>query len=309
MLLRIAIGWHFFYEANDKLDSVAKGQKPFSAEAYLRGATGPLAPFFRGMIPDVDSKAKLDPAQLKASWKAAIDRIAGHYSFDDAQRAEAETILASTSATADAWFLERENAEKVKKYLDQIAKVEQTFARTDRTSYETERVYAARKDLEADRKDLVQVVDTWTGALTEAVIKLARPEQVEAAAVPYSPEPSEIDRINRTTMYGMWAVGLCLMLGLLTPVAALGGAAFLALFYFSMPPWPGLPENPLAEGHYLIVNKNLIELFACLVLASTPSGLWVGVDAVLFGWIGRSRRAAERAAQDTPTALEPGRAG
>jgi uncharacterized membrane protein YphA (DoxX/SURF4 family) len=89
-------------------------------------------------------------------------------------------------------------------------------------------------------------------------------------------------------MYGLSAVGLCLMLGLFTPLAALGGAAFLAGFYLSQPPFPGLPEG-VTEGHYRYVNKNLIELLACLVLASTPSGLWIGVDALLFGWIGRGK--------------------
>lgn len=96
--------------------------------------------------------------------------------------------------------------------------------------------------------------------------------------------------INVLTEYGLMAVGVCLMLGLLTPVAALGAAGFLAMFYLSMPPWPGLPPSPMSEGHYLYVNKNLIELLACLVLASTPNGLWLGLDALLFGWIARKGR-------------------
>ena len=45
------------------------------------------------------------------------------------------------------------------------------------------------------------------------------------------------------------------------------------MIYLSMPPWPGLPPNPKAEGHYLIVSKNLVELIACLVIATTPSGI------------------------------------
>ena len=46
----------------------------------------------------------------------------------------------------------------------------------------------------------------------------------------------------------------------------------------------------MAEGHYLYVNKNLIEMLACLALASTPNGLWLGLDALLFGWIDRAAR-------------------
>ena len=77
-----------------------------------------------------------------------------------------------------------------------------------------------------------------------------------------------------------------------------------------MPPWPGLPEG-ITEGHYRYVNKNLIEMLACLVLASTPNGLWIGLDAVLFGWIGRGRRRREaaEAAEAEARAERPALAG
>ncbi len=84
-------------------------------------------------------------------------------------------------------------------------------------------------------------------------------------------------------MFGLIAIGFCLIVGFLTPLAALSAAAFLAMIYLSMPPWPGLPPNPKAEGHYLIVSKNLVELLACLVIATTPSGHWIGLDALFFG--------------------------
>ncbi|WP_435011080.1 hypothetical protein P12x_002374 [Tundrisphaera lichenicola] len=100
-------------------------------------------------------------------------------------------------------------------------------------------------------------------------------------------------------MWGLTIVGFCLMAGLFTPLAALGGAAYLLSFYLSMPPWPGLPEG-ITEGHYRYVNKNLIEMLACLVLASTPNGLWIGVDALLFGWIGRGRRRRELLEESQP---------
>ncbi len=67
------------------------------------------------------------------------------------------------------------------------------------------------------------------------------------------------------------------------------------MIYLSMPPWPGLPPNPKAEGHYLIVSKNLVELIACLVIATTPSGHWIGLDALFFGARRRRRLAAQAA--------------
>ena len=100
---------------------------------------------------------------------------------------------------------------------------------------------------------------------------------------------AQIDWLNWLTKWGLVVSGACLILGLFTPLAALYAAGFLALIYFSVPPWPGLPASPVAEGNYWIVNKNLVEMFACLVLAATPSGLWVGLDSLLFGWIRRRK--------------------
>jgi uncharacterized membrane protein YphA (DoxX/SURF4 family) len=92
-----------------------------------------------------------------------------------------------------------------------------------------------------------------------------------------------LDVANLLTMYGLCAIGVCLLLGFLTPFSALCAAAFLAMIYLSMPPWPGLPPNPKAEGHYWIVSKNLVELIACMVVATTASGHWFGLDALFFG--------------------------
>lgn len=82
--------------------------------------------------------------------------------------------------------------------------------------------------------------------------------------------------------YGLTAVGVCLLLGFLTRPACLGGAALLLMFYLTMPPLPGVPDNPRAEGHYLFINKNLIECLALLALATLPSGRWLGLDGLFY---------------------------
>src|SRR5262249_33781145 len=76
-------------------------------------------------------------------------------------------------------------------------------------------------------------------------------------------------------------VGFCLLVGLLTRPAALFGALFLLMFYLAMPPLPWVPDNPRVEGHYLFVNKNIVEMLALLTLATVPSGRWLGLDALL----------------------------
>ena len=61
------------------------------------------------------------------------------------------------------------------------------------------------------------------------------------------------------------------------------GGGFLPLHALSLPcpPSPGCRRRPEAEGHYLFVNKNLIEMLALLVLATTHSGRWLGLDGLL----------------------------
>jgi uncharacterized membrane protein YphA (DoxX/SURF4 family) len=318
ILLRTAIGWHFLYEGVEKIYSTPEGRdsyltiflprppkadKPepaFSAEDYLRNASGPLAPYFRRLVPDVDSLEKLDQAKLKANWESELDRYAKHYGLDENKRAEAEKVLRNQEAVAEAWFADLENIEKIKKYRDDLAHVDQVLADPKSLKYQRERAYEQRRELESSRRELVATVGAWTGALHDAWGKLAQPSPNERVAPP-EPVPTTLDRINFLTMWGLLAVGVCLLLGLLTPFAALGAACYLMLFYLSMPPWPGVPQGPKVEGHYLFVNKNLIEFFACLVLACTPNGHWIGLDAIFFGRRARRRAlTAEQAEHSSP---------
>jgi uncharacterized membrane protein YphA (DoxX/SURF4 family) len=294
VLLRTAIGWHFLYEGWEKVNP-SEG-KPFTAEPYLRNAVGPFAPKFRQMVPDVDSKARLvrdaegRPARLKEQWKAELDRLANHYGFSADQRSKADDALKTASATADAWFRNLENAQNIQKYLDDTARIERIESDREALDYQRKLAYKQRNEVEKERRDLIQPIEAWTGALRDAWMKLVRPEQQKARG-PLVAEPTELDLVNELTKYGMVAAGAGLILGLFTRLSALGAAAFLVMFYLSMPPWPGLPEGPKVEGHYLYVNKNLIELLACLALACMRTGLWLGLDAVVFGRYARRRDA------------------
>jgi uncharacterized membrane protein YphA (DoxX/SURF4 family) len=320
VLLRIAIGWHFLYEGCEKVESTVSGKAPFSAEIYLRNATGPLAPYFRGMLPDVNSLAELDPERLKASWKDDVTRIGDHFGFTLEQRDQAQKVLDENLRWADYWFDDPENVEKRQQYYHDLRQVLETEHDPEALSFQKERAWEARLSVDAARRGLIQPLLAQEKALRESIAKLATPDQVKTAGAASQAYLSWVDRsnisipgelqtkfaglspwtsldvLNYMTMFGLIVIGICLMAGLLTPLAALSAAAFLSMIYFSMPPWPGMPPNPKAEGHYLIVSKNLIELLACLVIATTPSGHWVGLDALLFG--ARRRRHLARAARE-----------
>ncbi len=296
ILLRISIGWHFLYEGLEKVDSTHKGGKPFTAEPYLRNATGPLAPYFRGLVPDVNGFAMLDPERLNATWTTEVERLAQHYDLTPDQKEKAQALLEKAQADAKIWYQDKAETEKRNKYYRDLRQVQAIERNPGALSFERERAAAKRKDLDPDRKQLLEPIKAIGTRLAEGVANCATPEQRETAGR-YTPPKTTLDFVNLSTMWGLVAMGACLILGLFTPLAALAGAVFLGQIYMSMPPWPGLPPNPLAEGHYFIVNKNLVEMLACLVIASTPSGLWIGLDAVLFGKYRRRREAAREEAE------------
>ena len=72
-------------------------------------------------------------------------------------------------------------------------------------------------------------------------------------------QPNTMHAVDLIVPIGLLLVGLSLMFGLLTQLGCLGAMAFLTMFYLSQPPFSGMPQ-PGAEGAYLLVNKNLIEL-------------------------------------------------
>jgi thiosulfate dehydrogenase (quinone) large subunit len=90
---------------------------------------------------------------------------------------------------------------------------------------------------------------------------------------------SVVDFMN---MWGLVAIGLGLILGCFTRIALSGGIILLLFYYLSHPPFVGLKYGLPMEGSYLIVNKNLIEMAAMVVLFFFPTSKIVGVDRLIF---------------------------
>ncbi len=282
MLLRVAIGWHFGTEGTSKYESYQTGDKPFTAEEYLRNATGPFARYFRGMIPDVNGLDQLNSEKFKNGLRGLTNTLVTRYNLAGDAQAAAANAQNKALAEADLWFQDRENREKRRKYIDDLIGVQKIEWNQGALSFERERARAKRRELDTERKDMLKTLDAIAIKLRDDVIKLATPEQA-AAAGPLKLARSPLDTMNMVVTYGLIAIGFCMMAGLFTRLAALGGAFFLINIYLSMPPWPGLPESPKWEGHYNIVDKNLVEAIACLALVFLPTGHWVGLDALIFG--------------------------
>ena len=84
--------------------------------------------------------------------------------------------------------------------------------------------------------------------------------------------------VDTANEFGLTLIGLALILGLFTRLASWCGIAMLFMYYLAYPPFGGFSYGALAEGNYLIVNKNLVELFALLLLGLSQAGMFFGLD-------------------------------
>ena len=105
-------------------------------------------------------------------------------------------------------------------------------------------------------------------------------------------QPSLLANADLITMWGLTIVGVCLILGLFTRLASLAGIGFILLFYLCNPPFVGYFYSIPTEGSYLIVNKNLVEVCALVVILLTGSGRFAGLDRILHGLFARRPKLA-----------------
>ncbi len=129
--------------------------------------------------------------------------------------------------------------------------------------------------------------------LYEGIAKLTSPSwsaagYLKASRGPFSAmfksiaaQPNLLDNVNLVTSWGLAIVGLLLILGLFTRLASLAGIGFVLLFYLCNPPFVGYFYSIPTEGSYLIVNKNLVEIGALLVILTTGSGQFAGLDRLV----------------------------
>ncbi|HOG29717.1 MAG TPA: DoxX family membrane protein, partial [Vicinamibacterales bacterium] len=103
-------------------------------------------------------------------------------------------------------------------------------------------------------------------------------------------QPDLLAAADSITMWGLTLVGVLLILGLFTRLASLGGIGFILLFYLCNPPFVGLFYSIPVEGSYLIVNKNLVELGALIVVLASGSGVFAGLDTLVHAVLGRKRK-------------------
>jgi uncharacterized membrane protein YphA (DoxX/SURF4 family) len=77
---------------------------------------------------------------------------------------------------------------------------------------------------------------------------------------------TSLNIVDFLNIWGLIIIGLCLFIGFFTRAASISGALLLLLYYVANPPF--IYSLVPSEGHFYIINYNLIEAAALIVFAS-----------------------------------------
>lgn len=255
------------------------------------------------------------PPLLDAEWKEYVQRFSDHYQLDAPQRAEAQAKLAQAEDSVVAWLTKPDPDDKAKADPNDKTKtikktypsgvVEEKLGTSTRIAeYKAaveeirdgldNKLYLMGRDVEGKRLGQAKVEASQlrsallneleaehTKKLQDMLDGILTPEQKAMKAPPAAEPRRLLIWLNWLTVWGLRAMGACLLLGLLTRTNCVLAAGFLLMTYLCTPPFPWLPVPPNNEGYYAFVNKNLVEMLALLALATTASGRWFGLDALL----------------------------
>ncbi|MDR0327182.1 MAG: hypothetical protein LBI05_02675 [Planctomycetaceae bacterium] len=323
VLLRIGIGWHFFYEGVHKFDPAAG----FSAEGFLGVAKGPTADLYYWMLPDLDGIQRIEIGKVEDengkehttfivyenAWKEYYNAYLKQYPKVSKEEADAIYNRYLKALRAGATDSEPD----IKAFLQSRDRFRET-KRTQRNSasFEQERRWNLMLQYRREASTWTKVLSELSNGLQSDLGRLADPDLAgqkgeivtapEKELIPPIPPndyfnvqiqypipsnpyvKSRMDVLDLAVMVGLSAIGLCMMIGFCTRLACLGGAAFLVNVVLTTFPVPGVyPELPTMVGNFLFVSKDVVELLAMLVLMSVPSGRWGGFDYFLWNYGGK----------------------
>ncbi len=312
VVLRIAIGWHFFYEGIHKFDE----RHGFSAKGFLGVAKGPTAPLFFMMLPDLSGEQRLVIDTVKDekgkdvktfieyenAWNTFKERFLARHELNDDQKKKIDVIFNQylTSLRDGAADVGPEVAawrKSMERFHERNAEI-----RND-TQYEQKRRWDEMMGYRKEADGWINMLDGMSTGLQSDMARVVSPQlageggqivtQPEKAWVPNPIVSTHMRTLDLAVTWGLTAIGLCMILGFCTRLACLGGVAFLFNVFLTTWPVPGVyPELPDMIGHFLYISKDVIELIAMLALAAMPSGRWGGLD--YFLWHCGGKKLAQR---------------
>ncbi len=303
--LRLALGCHFLYEGVWKI----KHHDEFTAEPFLTQAKGPISPLFYAMIPDIDGrqqlalvekdgKPSLDPSEIADRWEGIEQDFVAFYNPGGSAEGTAKTAhekLQRDATRVREDFCKKlndymaENTDAVVAHFGSLDRFENDAENAQGAPYQKQRRWDRMMELRREAGKWVKDLEDQEKAFKNSLYALLTGEQRELGRPSGSWNPfcwNRVEQINFAVTYALTAIGICLMLGFFTPLAALGGACFMFFVVMTQPAFPGIyPPDPPVVGHALLINKDFVEAVSLLVVAAASAGRWGGLDYFLYHWI------------------------
>jgi len=98
-------------------------------------------------------------------------------------------------------------------------------------------------------------------------------------------DPERLYYVDLANEYGLFLVGVGLMLGLFTRVSGLVGFLMLCSYYVASPATAVFETGIIHQqgyGYNLFVDKVLVEALALAAVTAFPTGRWMGLDAYVW---------------------------
>jgi len=241
---------------------------------------------FDAMLPAIEAKASPTgfgdkAAKVMTNYRVNYARWAAGLDTKDAKK---KYVSGDVAQTVPARLADYENRKK--EYAELVTRKSVDLGRSTLFA----KLNAAKADIATVRTDLTKDGESFLNDAKADLVKLAG---LDAKDAPVEPTPkSKILLLDYLTMTTLTAAGACLIVGLGTRFAALACAGFLILTYLTHPPFPWIANPPGTEGNPVFINKNMVETIALFVIASVPSGSWLGIDGLIARVVFGKRDAA-----------------
>ncbi|NIL99211.1 MAG: hypothetical protein GTO53_14290 [Planctomycetales bacterium] len=299
--LRMSIGWYFFNGAREK-----NLNRDFTSATFLSGSEGFLAEWFKAGLPDYHGWNRLmvqpledkpnphdavaEPEQWRRyqqrayvdwyrmiidDWGRYKQNLVRYYAFDQAQQDKARQIFAYYDGRLGAHF-DDTRGELVAYRHELFRQQVMAASRSAReTPFEQQRIDSKQAEARAKAWQIRGEVEEIERQYRQELKSLATADQQQRLGE--MPEAkSGIERFDAFVKYSHFAIGGCLLVGLLTRLAAFGAGTFLLMVILSRPPW---------TVGYQMVGYQIIMMFGCFLIMGSPAGRWAGLDYFLHPWL------------------------
>jgi uncharacterized membrane protein YphA (DoxX/SURF4 family) len=269
MALRLGIGWHFFKEGIKKFTDAG-----VPTVSFLRAAKGPLAETYKSFIPDRSGHERLSLESTKVFWSQYKDRLAKHYGFDEVQLKKADEIVNRYVKRMSTFV--NEHAADLDEYFLELKRLDQ--ARRDSTReipFQRTRIEDKENELWAKAAPWLADVKTLDAQLAADLNSLASDAQLARGPLEIA-DRSKPGAIDTTIKFLVVGVGILLIVGLFTRLAAAGGILFLGSVIATQPPW--IPSANTQFFYY-----QMVEILALFVLFVFAAGRFGGLDYLVYG--------------------------